>query len=53
MNYRKLMRRLKWCAIGVGLCPFDWRLGDVSLGWWDDQWMWSLGPVRLSVRWGR
>lgn len=37
-------------AIGVGFCPFDWRIGDASLGWLDTQSLWAFGPFRLSWR---
>jgi hypothetical protein len=36
-------------AIGVGFCPFDWRIGDVSFPLWGQR-MWALGPLRFSWR---
>lgn len=39
--------KLNRIAFGIGFCPFDWRVGDASVGW---ECMWALGPFRISWR---
>ena len=51
MTLRKFRKRnLKKLGIGIGLQPFYWQWGDVSLEWWSGQVMYACGPVRISWR---
>lgn len=47
----RLVALLQPICIGASVCPFCWKLGDVTHeGAGGNRW-YALGPLRLGVRW--